>query len=136
MKTFKATHLQYIFVVFVFLGVHIFSEAKYTIYNEDECDEKEEGADVGKCIECEIKKMSGTSLKLSQATIDHFGKDDNLKVQDKHKKDNLQIFHCRCLYRVSIFKLRLHLSSYITIMSGSNKMGCFTSTILNYFQIH
>ena len=96
MKTFRVTSLKYVFVACIVLCAHIFSEAK--VFNEDDCDESDDDT---KCMNCEIKKMSGSSLKLSQATIDHIGKTDNLK-SEKHSKDNLQVFHCRCVYKVRI----------------------------------
>ena len=99
MKTFRIAPLKYILVVCVVLGVHIFSEAK--IYDKDNCDDEDEDSI---CIDCEIKKMSGSSLKINQATLDHFFKGDKEDFKsEKHTKENLQVFHCQCVHTVRIF---------------------------------
>ena len=66
-------------------------------YDEDDnaC-EKADASDSKACIKCSLGKMSDDDLMLSDAAKDFFGKEENRK-HEKHKINNLQVFHCQCV---------------------------------------
>ena len=102
MKASKVASLERTIIAFVVLSVFIFSDAKIVNPDSNTCDEADPS---DPCIDCEIKTMSASSLMLSQATIDHYGKEANLK-SEKHSKDKLQVFHCKCVKLSVRFCLR------------------------------
>ena len=73
----------------------ILCDAKDNV-GDDACDEA--SADDGNeaCIKCTLGKMSDDDLMLSDAAKKFFGKEENRK-HEKHKIDNLQVFHCQCV---------------------------------------
>ena len=63
---------------------------------EDNACEKADASDSDACIKCTLGKMSDDDLMLSDAAKDFFGKEENRK-HEKHKINNLQVFHCQCV---------------------------------------
>jgi len=81
----------------------ILCDAKDNV-GDDACDEADANGDEA-CIKCTLGKMSDDDLMLSDATKDFFGKEENRK-HEKHKINNLQVFHCQCVKTSVRFYLR------------------------------
>ena len=72
----------------------ILCDAKDNV-EDDACDEADANGDEA-CIKCNLGKMSDDDLMLSDAAKNFFGKEENRK-HEKHKINNLQVFHCQCV---------------------------------------
>ena len=93
MKAFQEASFGRTIFVFLAISIYIVIDAKIVNEDDNECKETDPS---DPCIDCEIKRMSASALKLSQATMDHYGEKDNLK-SEKHSKEKLQVFHCKCV---------------------------------------
>ena len=93
------SELTFLFInVLLVISVITLSDAKDNVaYDEDDnaC-KKADASDSEACIKCEIIKRSADQLMLSDAAKEFYGKAENRK-NEKHKLNQLQVFHCQCV---------------------------------------